>query len=66
MNSSREIFRSVAVLVASFAAMLIAIVVLGLHVERSVGKAPSVFPVSISWKEKSPRSALSWAYRVGS
>lgn len=66
MNSSREILRSVAVVVAGLVAMLIAIVVLGLYVERSIGKEPSVFPVSIPWKEKPLRSALPWARRLGS
>lgn len=66
MNSSREILRSVAVVVAGLVAMLIAIVVLGLYVERSIAKEPSVFPVTIPWKEKPLRSVLPLACRVGS
>ena len=65
MNPSREILRSVAVVVAGLVAMLIAIVVLGLYVERSIAKEPSVFPVSIPWKE-SLGSPLPLACRVGS
>ena len=66
MNSSREILRSVAVIVAGLVAMLIAIVVLGLYVERSIAKEPSVFPGAIPWKDKSLRSVLPLACRVGS
>jgi hypothetical protein len=43
MNSSKEILRSVALLVAGLVAMLAASVVLGLHVERSIGREPGVF-----------------------
>ena len=66
MNSSREILRSVATLVAGLVAILIAIVVLGLYVERSIGKEPGAFPVSIPWKEKPLRSTLPLASRGGS
>ena len=66
MNSSREILRSVAVIVAGLVAMLIAIVALGLYVERSIDKEPSVFPVAIPWKDKPLRSVLPLACRVGS
>lgn len=66
MNPSREILRSVAVVVAGLIAMLIVIVVLGLYVERSIVKEPSVFPVSIPWKEKPLHSDLPLGCRVGS
>jgi hypothetical protein len=66
MNPSREILRSVAVVLAGLVAMLIAIVVLGLYVERSIVKEPSVFPVAIPWKEKPLCSPLQLACRVGS
>jgi hypothetical protein len=66
MSSSREILRSVAVIVAGLVAMLIAIVVLGLCVGRSISKEPSVFPVAIPWKDKPLRSVLPLACRVGS
>jgi hypothetical protein len=66
MNSSREILRSVSVFVVSLVAMLIAIVVLGLYVERSTGKEPSVFPVAIPWKEEPLRPVLSPDCGVGS
>jgi len=66
MNPSREILRSVAVVVAGLVAMLIAIVVLGLYVERSIAMEPSVFPVAIPWKEEPLRSAVPLAYRAGS
>ena len=66
MNPSREILRSVAVVVAGLVAMLIAIVVLGLYVERSIAREPSVLPVSIPSKDSPLRSALPLACRVGS
>lgn len=66
MNSLREILRSVAVVVAGLVAMLIAIVVLGLYVERSIGKEPGVFPVAIRWKEAPLPSAMPLDCRPGS
>lgn len=66
MDSSREFLRSVAVVVAGRVAMPIAIVALGLYVERSIAKGPSVFPATIPWKEKHLRSVLPLACRVGS
>ncbi len=66
MNSSREILRSVAVVVAGLVAMLIAMVVPGLYVERSIAKEPSVFPVTILRKGKPLSSVLPLACRVGS
>ena len=66
MNTSREILRTVAIVVAGLVAMLIAIVVLGLYVERSIAKEPSVFPVAIPWRDKPLRSTLPLACRVGS
>jgi len=56
MNSSREILRSVAVLVAVLVVMLAASVALGLYVERSSGIEPGVFL----------RTALPCAHRAGS
>jgi hypothetical protein len=66
MDSSREILRSVVLFVAGLVAMLAAIVVLGLYVERSIGKEPSVLPVSILQQETPLRAALPCARRVGS
>ena len=66
MHSSREILRSIAPLVAGLLAMLIAVVVLGLYVQRSIGREPSLFPVSIPEQEKPLRTALPLACRVGS
>ena len=65
MNPSREILRSVAVVAAGLVAMLIAIIVLALYVERSIAREPSVFPVSIPSKDSALRSALPLACRVG-
>jgi hypothetical protein len=66
MHSSREILRSTALLVAGFVATLIVIVVLGLYVQRSIGREPSMFPVSIPEQEVALRAALPVACRVGS
>ncbi len=66
MHSLSEILRSAAPILASFIAMLIAIVVLGLYVQRSIGREPSLLPVSISEEEKPLRTALPVACRVGS
>jgi len=66
MHSSREILRSTALLVAGFVAMLIVIVVLGLYVQRSIGKEPSLFSVSIPERAEALRAALPAACRVGS
>ena len=66
MNSSREILRSVSGVITALIVMLIAIVMLGLHVERSIGNEPRIFPVSIPWNETPDRSALPVACGVGS
>jgi hypothetical protein len=66
MNSSREILRSVALLVTSLVAMLTAIVLLGLHGERSIGEEPGRFPASTPWNERPLRSVLLLTCRVGS
>ena len=66
MHSSREILRSTAQLVAGLVAMLILIAVLGLYVQRSIGREPSLFAVSIPEPEKPPRAAPPVACRVGS
>lgn len=67
MSSSREIFRSVAIIVlAGLAAMLIAIVVLGLYVERSIAKEPSVLPITSPWNERPLRSVLPMPRRARS
>jgi hypothetical protein len=66
MNSSKEILRSSALLVAGLVAMLIAIVVLGLYVQRSIGSEPNISPVSIPRHEKPLHSALPLACRGGS
>jgi hypothetical protein len=66
MNSSREILRSASGIVATLLAILIAIVVLGLHVERSIQKDPSAYSVSVPWKGAPPRSARPAGYRAGS
>lgn len=66
MHSSREILRSTALLVAGFVAMLIAVILLGLYVQRSIGREPSLFPVSIPEQEEPLRAARPVACRVGS
>ena len=66
MHSLCEILRSIAPAVAGLLAMLVAIVVLGLYVQRSIGRRPNMFPVSISAQEESLRAVLSVACRVGS
>jgi len=44
--------------VAGLVAMLIAVLVLGLYVQRSIGREPSMFPVSIPEQEKPLRAVL--------
>ena len=66
MHPSGEILRSTALFVAGFVAMLIAVILLGLYVQRSIGREPSLFPVSILEQEKPLRTALPVACRVGS
>ncbi len=66
MNSPREILRSINVFVAGLLAMLIAIVVLGFYVQRSIGKESSVFPVSTPWQVRPIRSGLPLARGGGS
>ena len=66
MRSLWEILRSVAPAVVGLVAMLVAIVVIGLYVQRSIGRVPSVFPVSTPEKEEPVRAALPVACRVGS
>jgi hypothetical protein len=66
MHPSGEILRSTALFVAGLVAMLIVIAVLGLYVQRSIGREPNLFPVSILEQEKSLRTALPVACRVGS
>jgi len=65
MNPSREIVRSVAGLLAALVAMMIAIVVLGMYVERSIPTESNVFPVAIPWEAMSLRWALPFACGVG-
>jgi hypothetical protein len=52
--------------VAGFVAMLIAVILLGLYVQRSIGTEPSLFLVSIPEQEEPLRAALPVACRVGS
>jgi hypothetical protein len=66
MNSAGEIFRSASGVVAALIAILIAIVVLGLHVERSIQKEPSAFPVSGPWRDAPPCCARPAGRRAGS
>lgn len=66
MHSSSEILRSTALLVVGLFAMLIAIVVLGLYVQRAIGREPSLFPVSSPEQEEPLRAAMPVACRVGS
>jgi len=66
MHSLWEILRSIAPAVAGLLAMLVAIVVLGLYVQRSIGRGLNMFPVSILEQEEPLRAALSVACRVGS
>ncbi len=66
MHSLREILRSIALLVAGSVAMLIAVILLGLYVQRSIGREPSLFPISIPEQEEPLRAALPVACRLGS
>ena len=66
MHPSGEILRSTALFVAGLVAMLIVIAVLGLCVQRRIGREPSLFPLSILEQEKPLRTALPVACRVGS
>jgi len=52
MRSLWEILRSVAPAVVGLVAMLVAIVVIGLSMQRSIGRVPSVFPVSTPEQEE--------------
>ena len=61
MHSLWEILRSIAPAVAGLLAMLVAIVVLGLYVQRSIDRGPN-----ISEQEEPLRAVLSVACRVGS
>ena len=61
MHSLCEILRSIAPAVAGLLAMLVAIVVLGLYVQRSIDRGPN-----ISEQEEPLRAVLSVACRVGS
>lgn len=61
MHSFCEILRSIAPAVAGLLAMLVAIVVLGLYVQRSIDRGPN-----ISEQEEPLRAVLSVACRVGS
>jgi len=61
MHSLCEILRSIAPAVAGLLAMLVAIVVLGLYVQRSIDRGPN-----ISEQEEPLRAVLSAACRVGS
>jgi hypothetical protein len=58
MNSSREILRSINVFVAGLVALLIAIVVLGIYVQRFTGSESSGSPVSTPWQIRPLRSGL--------
>ena len=66
MHSSWEILRSMVPALAGLVAMLVAIVLLGLYVQSSIGRGQSMFPVSIPKQEEPLRAALAVACRVGS
>jgi hypothetical protein len=66
MHPSGEILRSTALFVAGLVAMLIVIAVLGLYVQRSIGREPSLFPVSIPEQEEALLAVLPAACGVGS
>jgi len=65
MHSLWEILRSIAPAVAGLVVMLVGIVVIGLYVQRSIGRGPSMFRVSIPEQEEPVRAALPVACRVG-